>query len=217
MQWKRRSNIYFFCSAKEVDVGSLPSLEIHRQAGGVETDTTARKYWYYFVWCRFFTFYPIHHVNINPTFIWGRHAALISSTVRSDRAKPTKYVSPGSRPSLNSHLQEGQCKSKAASRNSCQGSNSSEHTKRLWFQHSDVPQRRIDLLFCQIALHKQVKEWGTISLCSLFEQKRRNTLGGKKKKWADNVGRVYLLCNVGPWNTPFTVGLFFLFFPFSAI
>lgn len=123
--------IYFFCTAKEVDVGSLPSLEIHWQAGGAETDRTARKYWYYFVWCRFFEFYTIHHVNINPTFIWGRHAALISSTVRSDRAKPTKYVSPGSRPSLNSHLQEGQCESKAASWNSSQGSNSSEHTKRL--------------------------------------------------------------------------------------
>lgn len=124
LQCKRRSNIY-------VDVGSLPSLEIHRQAWAVETDRTARKCWYYFVWCRFFTFYTLHHVNINPTFIWGRHAALISSTVRSDRAKPTKYVSPGSRPSLNSHLQEGQCKSKAASRNSCQGSNSSEHKERL--------------------------------------------------------------------------------------
>lgn len=129
---KVHHTLYLHTNAVEKKIQkSLPSLEIHRQAGGVETDRTARKYWYYFVWCRFFTFYTIHHVNINPTFIWGRHAALISSTVRSDRAKPTKYVSPGSRPSLNSHLQEGQCKSKAASRNSCKGSNSSEHTKRL--------------------------------------------------------------------------------------
>lgn len=38
------------------------------------------------------------------TFMWGRHAALMSSTVRLDRAKPTKNVLSGRRPSLNNHL-----------------------------------------------------------------------------------------------------------------
>lgn len=40
----------------------------------------------------------------NSTFMNGMQAVRMASTVRSERAKPTKYVSSGRRPSLNNHL-----------------------------------------------------------------------------------------------------------------
>lgn len=38
------------------------------------------------------------------TFRYGMEAVLMASTVKSERAKPTKYVCSGRRPSLNNHL-----------------------------------------------------------------------------------------------------------------
>lgn len=40
------------------------------------------------------------------TFRYGMQAARMALTVRSERAKPTKYVCSGRRPSLNNHLAE---------------------------------------------------------------------------------------------------------------
>lgn len=44
------------------------------------------------------------HLRSSFTFRYGMHAVRMASTVKLERAKPTKYVCSGTRPSLNNHL-----------------------------------------------------------------------------------------------------------------